>query len=115
MSTDTPKDYRFLYDEKWLKAFHLQGKPTVVTIEAVYGAELVGDGGQKTRKPGLKFKGKELPFAICKTDGRTIASLYGRDPKGWIGKQIELYPTTTRRGPETVECIRVRAPNGGQS
>lgn len=108
-----PKDYRFLYDEKWLKCFHLQGKPAIVTIEGVFGAELVGDGGQKSRKPGLKLKGKELPFAICKTDGRTIGSAYGRDPSGWIGKQIELYPTTTRRGSETVECIRVRIPRTG--
>lgn len=108
--SDLPKDYRFLYDEKWLKCYHLQGKPAVVTIEGISGAELVGDGGQKSRKPALKLKGKELPFAICKTDGKTLGSAFGRDPRGWIGKTIELYPTTTRRGSETVECIRIRIP-----
>lgn len=111
MSDEIPDDYRLLYDDKWLRVHHLGGKPVVVTIESVFGAELVGEGGQKSKKPGLKLKGKQLPFAICKTDGKTIGSLYGKNPRGWIGKQIELYPTTTRaKQGETVECIRVRKP-----
>ena len=43
-----------------------------------------------------------------KTNGRTIAKLYGKT-ENWIGKRITLFPTDTRgAGGQTVPCIRVR-------
>ena len=39
---------------------------------------------------------------------RSSVSWYGIED--WIGKKIELYPSTTQMGGKTVECIRVRSP-----
>lgn len=101
-------DYRLLYDSDYLYAFHLQGRDVTVEIEAVKGGELVGEGGRKAKKPIVKFKGKDKPLALNKTNGKIIAGMYGSDTTKWTGKSITLYPTTTNFGGETKDCIRVR-------
>lgn len=101
-------DYRSLYDRDWLGAWDLQGRDVTVTIVRVVGAELTGQGGRKSRKPGVYFDGKDRGLALNKTNGRLIAGMYGPDTREWIGKRITLYPTTTTFGSDTVDCIRVR-------
>lgn len=109
-------DYREMYDHLWLKCFHLRGQEHRVRIAKVEGGELVGEGGRKSRKPVLTLDwqrnappdARALPFAISRTDGKTIAGMYGSDPRAWVGKEVILYPTTTQLGGKTVECIRIR-------
>jgi hypothetical protein len=101
-------DFRTMYDSDFLFAFHLAGKEHTLTIAAVKGGELTGHGGKKSKKPMCYFEGKEKPLALCKTNGRTIAEMYGADTSAWVGKKIIIYPTTTTYGKETVDCIRVR-------
>jgi hypothetical protein len=110
-------DYREMYDHLWLKCFHLRGTEHRVRIVKVEAGELIGDGGRKARKPVLTLEWqrnapndvRELPFAISKTDGKTIAGMYGSDPRAWVGKEVILYPTTTRSPTGgTVECIRIK-------
>lgn len=109
MSDKLPKNSSLLFDDKWLRYYHLpEGQDSVVEIEDVYGAEVVGDKGLASRKPGLRFKGKNLPFAISRTDNRTMQRLYGADPNNWLGKKIALFVTTTQNKGETVPCIRIR-------
>lgn len=107
-------DYRLLFDSEYLYAFHLQGKDATVKIAKVAGAELTGEGGRKARKPVVWFEGKDKPLAINKTNGKTIAALYGNETSKWIGQLITIYPTTTQMGGEQKDCIRVRPakPNG---
>lgn len=101
--------YKRLYDDKeFLYAFDLDGKEVVVEIEMVAGGVLTGEKGRSTKKPIVSFAGKTKKLALNKTNGKTIASLYGTDTDRWIGKRITLYPTTTDFGGETVECIRIR-------
>jgi hypothetical protein len=113
---------------EWLTHLDLldpEGKPREfnVTIESVKGGVVVGDGGKKSKKPVLRFKGAKKPLAAGATICKTIEKITGSaDPKDWIGQRITLYVTTTeitkiengsaRR--ETVGCIRVRptAPRG---
>lgn len=99
--------YRSLYDANYIGAWDLTGD-TVVTIEKVEAGELVSEGNKKSRKPILTFKGAQKKFAVNKTNGKTIARLYGTDTTKWIGKRITIYPTQTKFGPETVDAIRVR-------
>lgn len=101
-------DYRQYYDRDYLAAFDLNGKDATVTIARVEGKELTGSGGRKAKKPVIWFEGKEKGMALNKTNGKTIASLYGNDTTAWIGKAITIYPTTTSMGGETVDCLRVR-------
>jgi hypothetical protein len=95
-------------DKEHLYAFDLDGREVTVQIEKCFAGELQGDKGRKSKKPMLKFVGKEKKLAINKTNGKTIASLYGTDADSWAGQWITLYPTTTEFGGETVDCIRVR-------
>lgn len=103
-------DVRTMFDKQFLYAYDLLGKDWTVTIERVVGGEVTGDGGQKTKKPILYFKGTKKGLVCNITNARTIAGLYGGSFKteDWVGKRITLYPTTTTRGRDTVECIRIR-------
>lgn len=101
-------DFRTMYDAQCLFAFHLQGKEVTVKIAKVDAGELIGDKGKKSKKPMVYFEGKDLPLGLNKTNGKTISAMYGNDTSAWIGKHITIYPTTTKFGGETVDCIRVR-------
>lgn len=110
--------YKALFDEKeYLFAFDLDGREVTVTIDRCVGGEITGENGRKSKKPMLYFVGKKKKLALNRTNGATIAALYGVRTEAWAGKSITLYPTTTTFGKETVECIRVKptappAPNG---
>lgn len=101
-------DFRSFFDQPYVGAWDLNGKDVTVTISKVAGGEVMGDGGRKSRKLILYFEGKDKPMVCNKTNGKTIAALYGNDASDWIGKSITLYPTTTTMGSETKDCIRVR-------
>lgn len=100
-------DYRTFYDKQHIGAWDLGGREVVVVIEAVKGGK-VGHGEKASKKPIIKFRGKEKTLACNITNAGTIAKLYGNDTREWIGKAITLYPTTTTFGRETVDCVRVK-------
>lgn len=93
------------FPSKWLKTEDLQGKPRVVTIEAV-GIEDIGDDGD--RKPVMSFQGMEKGFVLNSTNFDTIAEAYGEETDDWHGHKIELYPTTTDFKGKRTPCIRIR-------
>lgn len=114
--------YKKMFDDKEnLYAFDLDGREVTVQIEKCFAGELMGEKGRKSKKPMLKFMGKEKKLALNKTNGKTIATLYGTETDNWAGRWITIYPTTTEFGGETVDCIRVRPqvpqakPNGKSS
>lgn len=109
-------DYRAYFDSSVLRVWHLDGKERVFRIGQVrrLTAE-IGQGGKREvkRQPLLHLctpKGEpiSLPLALNKTNAKTIAGLYGNDPRKWAGQLIALYPTTTEVGGRTEDCIRVR-------
>jgi len=102
-------------DDGLLYSHHLAGKSVTVTIERVTGATLVGQGGRKTRKPCLHFRGTSRALAICRTDARTLERIAGSgDTERWVGQTIVLVPTTTRTSDGEVPCIRI-APRAGDA
>jgi hypothetical protein len=101
-------DYRAMFDSEYLYAWDLQGHEVTVTIEKVVAGTLTGQGGRKTKKPLVFFKGKEKALGLNKTNGKIICGMYGADTKNWIGKQVTLYPTKTEMAGETVDCIRIK-------
>ena len=90
---------------KSLKAADLQGKTVAVTIEN-YEVKKFDNGN----KIVLKFANKEKTLVVNKTNAKIIASSYGVNTDGWIGKQIQIYPDKTMFGTDLVDCIRVRIP-----
>lgn len=102
--------WKSMMDRDFMFAFDLQGKDVTVTIDRVVAGELTGTSGRKSKKPLCYFReGRDKkPLALNATNCKAIASLYGNDTDGWVGKRVTLYPTTTQMGGETVDCIRVR-------
>lgn len=109
-------DYRAFFDSSVLRVWHLDGKERVFRISEVrrLTAE-IGVGGKREvkRQPLLRLqnnKGQDvpLPLALNKTNAKTIAGLYGNDPRKWVGRLVALYPTTTEVGGRTEDCIRIR-------
>jgi hypothetical protein len=107
----------FYEDNGLLYACHFVGKDVTLTIVKVEAGVITGNKGKKDRKPMVSFKETDKKLGLNKTNGRTIATLYGSDTDGWLGKRVTLYATTTEFGSETVECVRVRprAPTGAVS
>jgi hypothetical protein len=102
-------DFRSMYDSNYLYAFDLKGRDVTVTIREVKAAK-VRNESKEQRKPILYFKEShdERGLVLCKTNGKTIAQMYGSDTDKWLGKRITLFPTTTSFGPNVVDCIRIR-------
>lgn len=102
-------DYRALYDRDYICHFDLEGREVTVEIREVKAGELAVQGtSRKTKKPVVYFVGKEKGLALNKTNGKTIAALYGNRTEDWTGKKITMFATTTAFGGDTVECIRIK-------
>lgn len=105
-------DYRRWYDDSgMLYAYDLedaQGRDVVVQIEKAWGGEVIGEKGRKSKKPLIKFVGRDKTLALNKTNGKAIAKLYGKDGTKWAGKWIALYVSTVDYDGETRDCIRIR-------
>lgn len=106
-------DYRSMFDSEYVGAWDLP-KDATVTIARVTPGNIVGSAGRKAKKPIVYFEGREKGLIVNKTNGKTIAGMYGPVVEEWIGKRITLYATETQMGSETMQCIRVRPtiPNG---
>lgn len=100
-------DFRKLFDKEHLGSWDLDGRDVTVTIERVIQGKAKNKDGE-TKKPLIKFRGKEKGLLCNMTNGRTIAAMYGTDVSEWAGKRVTLYPTTTSVSGQTVDCIRVR-------
>lgn len=101
--------YRSMYEDNgMLYACHLNGKDVTLTIKRVTAGAITGAKGKSDKKPIVEFEKTDKKLGLNKTNGRTIATLYGPDVEKWAGKRITVYATTTEFGREQVECIRVR-------
>ena len=103
-------DYRALYDSEFLHHYDLKKDEATVEIESVEAGNLVGQGGRKSKRPLVKFKGAEKALVLNKTNGKAISVLYGNDTEKWPGCKVTIYKAQTSLGGETVDCIRVKAP-----
>ena len=105
-------DIRAFYDAHALRVWHLRGKDRVfrsVRVEQVvekYGKDEKTKAGLWLARPN--GEPVRLPFVCNPTNRDTIRGLYGNKPQTWVGKMIQLYPTTTESPKGVVDCIRVR-------
>lgn len=86
----------------FLKAEDLKGKRIKLVIESVRMEQM-----DEKQKPVVSFKGTDRELVLNKTNGNTIAAMYGDDTDGWLGKEIKLYPTMVDFGGKDVPAIRV--------
>jgi hypothetical protein len=108
--------WRSLTDSDWLHAGDLldpkTGKYKEYTLEiaSVTQGLLVGEGGKKSRKPAIRFKGARKPYGAGATVCKTISDIAGSPLfERWVGVRVTLYVTQTKaKGGELTDCIRVR-------
>ncbi len=104
------------FPSDYIGAADLKGKDVTLTIGPMDFQELMLVGGKKQRKivlefadpPATYFSKQPKKLVLNKTNGKTIAAIYGGEIRAWTGKRITLYPTKTKCGRETVDCVRVR-------
>lgn len=98
-----------LFDpSKYVAAHELRGRDVTVTIKAVRGQIVEGEGNRKNKRPVLEFANASKPMVLNKTNAKILIQLYGADYTKWAGKRVTLYPTTTSMAGATVDCIRIR-------
>lgn len=116
MSLNVTLGDQLLFPSEYVGAADLKGQDKSVTIDRVEVADLRMAGGKSQRKPIVYFRGATKKLVLNKTNAASIAAMYGGKVEDWAGKQITLYPTRVRCGPQTVDAVRVRetTPTGGQ-
>ena len=111
MSTDTEREgisIDEMFPGRFVKAALLKGKDATVTISKVEPEKLLTESGGVEEKWVLGFSETDRPLILNRTNAECIGAMFGRRSAGWIGKRITIYPTRVRKGPETVDAIRVR-------
>lgn len=106
----TMPDFRSMYDLNYLYAFDLKGRDVTVTIREVKAAKIKGADQKEQKKPIVFFAESkdQRGLVLCKTNAKTIASLYGNDTDAWRGKKVTLYPAQVSAFGQQVEAIRIR-------
>jgi hypothetical protein len=98
-----------LFPSEYLSADDLRGQDRNVVIEAIAPRdELKRVDGAKDYKPVVTLRGAKKRWVLNVTNAKTIAKLYGRDARQWIGKPITIYATMVQSFGEMVPAIRVR-------
>ena len=102
--------WKLLQDRgEYISACDLLGKEKILQIESVKGGELTGEGGKKSKKAIASFVGASRKLALNATNCKTLVTLSGsKDVEKWVGLWVTIYPTTTKFGGETSECIRIK-------
>jgi hypothetical protein len=99
-----------LFPSKYLSAHDLlddegQSVDTVMTIKS-WAPYTTQEGDPKVI---LTFDEGGKPLMGNKTNCKTIAKLYGDNPKDWLGKKITLFVTEVDMKGEQVDAIRIRS------
>lgn len=118
---DHRDDYERLFDKKYLRWFHLNGKPALLEIVSIKQEELTVRGGKKQKSPVIVFKQIQgsiesiKPLVMIATNMESLASFLGRKTSLWIGKKFVVYQDKTPLNRKIVPCIRIREPQRQQA
>jgi hypothetical protein len=78
-------------------------------IKKVEKGKVTGAGGKTSGKGMIWFEGADKPMVAGFTVLSTIADLYGKSPKKWVGQWITIFPDpTVKYGGAAVGGVRVR-------
>ena len=73
--------------------------------------QLVGQGQTADQRVCVTFaEFPSKPLALNKTNLKRVAELYTVDANAWIGRQVQVYRTTTDFAGRTTLCVRVCGP-----
>ena len=90
---------------KYLSAADV-GNQTFKLVVANVVMEKMDDDGKM--KPVMSFHNTQKGLPINATNWDNMASVYGDESGGWIGKQVELYTEATRMMGQPTRGVRIR-------
>lgn len=98
-------NYNYLGSQNFNK-----GEEKVLTIKKVNREIVVSEGGKSEYCVVIYFEEPDIkPFVANKTNCKTISKIYNSPlTEDWVGKKIQIYPTTTKLKGEIVDCLRIR-------
>ena len=102
--------WKRLVNPNYLGAYSIEdGKDLILTIKSVQQEEITGENGRKEGGMVARFVEPSKPMILNKTNAKMLQKL-SKSPyvEDWAGLRIALYATTTKFGPDVVECLRVR-------
>lgn len=96
---------------EYLYAEQLKGKRVTLTIKAVEGKEIIGDGGRKSTGFTVSFAETKKKLIVAgATVRRQLAMVcQSENPDDYAGKQIVLYPVASNRS-VSGQAIRIALP-----
>jgi hypothetical protein len=95
-------DFDDMFPSRFFKASDLDG-PTRLKIAAIKQEEIGDD-----RKYAATFHGHDKALILNKTNAKTIAKMYGKNTRGWLGKPITLIATQCDFKGDMVDAVRVK-------
>lgn len=105
-------NYKTMMDLPYLGAYSLENikeHELTLTIKAVKGEEITGEGGLKNKKPVLYFHENAKPMVLNSTNAKTLTTLAGSsDTDAWVGLRITVFASKTKFGRDMVDCLRIR-------
>lgn len=113
MNGDPMDDWRFGFEVKSAQIGAAEvGQGVTYTIDDVEFRK-IGDGRDARMRPVIKLRESDLDWVTCKTTLFCVEALYGRSPRGWVGKPITLYwDPDVKFGRDTVGGVRVKGAPG---
>lgn len=94
-----------VYPSKYLKSADLQGRIAKLKIINI-GYEQIGTDHRLV----LYFQNKEKGLVLNKTNGRTIADVFGDETDNWIGAELDVFSMKVDMQGRMVDGLRVRVP-----
>ena len=64
-------------------------------IDRVVDTDVSGQGEAVSYRPVAFFRDHQKGLVLNKTNATTIAAVHGDETDNWIGKELEIFPTTT--------------------
>ena len=107
MAKELPGSYSEMFPGRFIKADLLKGHKVTLTIKKIEGDDLVGENNKSKLEWLVSFEERSLEWVANKTNSYCMMRMWGNDPHAWVGKRVTLYPTTTKFGRETLDCIRI--------
>ena len=106
-----PTHWKKLLNQDYIGAWLLEGKDKILTIKSVTKERVKGSDGKEEELIVAYFAENIKPnkMVLNKTNCKAIQKLHSTPIiEEWVGKKIQLYPTTTKAFGDVVECVRVR-------
>jgi len=102
--------YRSMFSSKYAGAWDFEHGDRQAKIVSVAPVTIKDRKGVEEMKPLVTFSPEAglKPLVLNKTNGATIAQMFGDDVLGWIGQTITLYRATVEMAGEQVYAVRVR-------